>query len=261
MQLVGQVVKHKAFGQGIITNCSGNMVTVSFSQGDKKFLYPDAFANFLTLKDTSAQNELNDLWGKRIQAEAVQRQVFQEKQERRHKIRNLKITPNSQAAFNLDLKDLDRVFSSGIVSTGCYLSGYSKGEPRVPNRLRPNSACLLTVCPPNGLEKERRILGAFMVKDDFLGELCRNGMIECHARYKVRLDSESSLLYWNYFEHGDPVPRWGSMAFKYFSNSIMQRILFDLKKVLKGAEKESVIQGFYQYFCEVNRLPQIKGND
>lgn len=258
MQLVGREIKHKAFGNGIITDFSANIVTISFSLGEKKFIYPDAFANFLIFKDKAVHNQINAIFNKRLQEENAQKQIIQEEQERRKQIRTLKITPNSQAAFNLNPKDMEEVFLSGVVSTGCYLSGHSKGEPRIPTRLKPNSACLLTECPKDVPEKERRIIGVFMVKDDFLGNLCRNGIIESHKQYKLRIDSESNLLFWNYFNHSESISPWGSAAFKYFSNSIMQQILLDMEKVLTGTEKEVIIREFYQYFCKVNHLPDIK---
>jgi hypothetical protein len=257
MRIVGQTVEHKAFGQGTITNCSSNIVTVSFPQGDKKFIYPDAFSNFLTLRNQSARNEINAICNRRKEVEVAQKQVFQEEQERRQRFRILKITPNSQAAFNIDLDALNEIFSSGSVSTGCYLSGHSKGEPRVLSKLRPNSACLLTGRLPNTPEKERRILGAFMVKDDFGGELCKNGIVECHDQYKVRLNPDNSMLYWDYFDCSDPLPCWGSTVFKYFPNSTMQRILLAMKKTFQDTDEEMVIHAFYQYFCETNRLPQL----
>jgi len=53
MNLVGQKVSHKAFGEGTVTNHSGNYLTVDFKVGEKKFPYPDAFENFLNAIDLS----------------------------------------------------------------------------------------------------------------------------------------------------------------------------------------------------------------
>ncbi len=256
MQIVGQTVKHKAFGQGTITNCSGNIVTVSFSQGDKRFIYPDAFIDFLTLQNKSVQNKIDILCNERLEAKAAYKQALKEEQKRRQRLQTLKITPNSQAAFHLDIKDLDTVFSTGAVSTGCYLSGNSKGKPRVPSKLMPNSACLLTGRAPNAAETERRILGAFMVTDDFLGDLCKNGMVRCHERYKVTLPPGVDLLYWDYFDFTGPLPRWGSAAFRYVATGAMQRVLLDIREALRGSEQEAIIGEFYRHFSEINRLPQ-----
>ncbi|MEG0852662.1 MAG: hypothetical protein RSF82_02225 [Angelakisella sp.] len=228
--------------------------------GDKKFIFPDAFSGFLILKDKAANSEINAMLNKRLEEQNEQKQKNQEEQKRRNRIRTLKIAPNSQAAFNVSEKDIDEVFLSGAVSTGCYLSGYSKGEPRIPNRIKPNSACLLTHCPKDAPEKERRIIGAFMVKEDFFGDLCRSGIVEGHKQYIVHLTSEEELSFWDYFSYSQSVSRWGNTVFKYFSNDIMQQILLDMQKVLAGTEKEAVTHKFYQYFCEMNRLPDIKSD-
>ena len=43
MQLIGQSIKHVTFGKGVVTDWNGNVITVCFSAGEKKFIYPDAF--------------------------------------------------------------------------------------------------------------------------------------------------------------------------------------------------------------------------
>ena len=60
MQLLGQAVKHISFGKGVITDVSTKVVTVHFPQGEKRFLYPQAFAKFLTLKDEEKQEVINE---------------------------------------------------------------------------------------------------------------------------------------------------------------------------------------------------------
>lgn len=37
MQLIGQTVKHSAFGKGIVTGLSSDRVTINFSAGEKRF--------------------------------------------------------------------------------------------------------------------------------------------------------------------------------------------------------------------------------
>lgn len=258
MNLVGQAIKHNAFGNGIITDFSENTVTVCFSQGDKKFLYPDAFARFLIFKDKKAQLHIDAVLNKRLREENAAKQLIKEEQDRLERIRTLKIIPNSQAAFQLDSKQIDDCFTTGTVSTGHYLSGYSKGEPRIPKRLRLNSACVLTELPKNASEKERRIVGVFMVRDDFDGSLCRDGIIESHQELKIRLNPKESSLFWDYFDPKEAVQSWGNIVFKYFSNITMQRILLDIKNARRGKPNEQLADSFYNYFCEVNRLPLIE---
>lgn len=100
-------------------------------------------------------------------------------------LENLKLSPQSQAVFHIDAEAHEAVFSSWTVSTGCYLSGYSKGEPRIPERLQPNSMCLLTERPRGCSEAERRIVGAFMVEDDFIGTCCTDGTIQAHPTHRI----------------------------------------------------------------------------
>ena len=59
MNLTNQIVIHKAFGEGTIIEHSGNYLTVSFQMGDKKFIFPDAFRNFLSAKDASISEQMD----------------------------------------------------------------------------------------------------------------------------------------------------------------------------------------------------------
>lgn len=55
-------IKHKSFGAGVVVAKSGKYLTVKFATCEKKFVYPDAFENFLTLADGSVSEEIkNDL--------------------------------------------------------------------------------------------------------------------------------------------------------------------------------------------------------
>lgn len=254
-QLLGQPVKHTSFGKGIITEVSSKIVTISFAQGEKRFLYPDAFSTFLTLKDTAKQKEINAKYNRRLRAQEEERKREYEKEEQRRQLRSMKIAPNAQAAFNVVWDDAEQMIACGSVSTGCYLSGYSKGEARIPSRIKPNSACLLTGLPENGEEKDRRILGAFMVREDFWGEQCMDGLVSGHDRYRVCIPADLDVFFWDYFAHDGTFPSWGRVAFRYFSNKTMQKILLDMTKLFADTEQEAVVDEFYQYFSEVNRLP------
>lgn len=254
-QLLGQPVKHISFGKGVITEVSDKIVTIHFLQGKKKFLYPQAFSKFLTLKDEEKQNEINAQYNNMMLREEAAQKKESEEEERLRQFRTMKINPNSQAVFNIASNEVRAIIECGTISTGCYLSGHSKGEPRIPKRIGPNSVCLLTGLPESKEEKDRYILGAFMVGDNFRGEYCRNGIVNGHDKYRVCLPADVRLSYWNYFEHSEIFPRWGNVPFKYFANITMQKILLNMVEVLGDTEQESVAKEFYQYFCEINRLP------
>ena len=51
-------VKHRAFGEGIVTDYDGKYMHISFPSGTKTFVYPDAFAKYLTLADGSISDEI-----------------------------------------------------------------------------------------------------------------------------------------------------------------------------------------------------------
>ena len=53
-------VKHKSFGNGIVTSYNGKYMTVKFSTAQKTFVYPDAFENFLTLSDGTVNEEIQN---------------------------------------------------------------------------------------------------------------------------------------------------------------------------------------------------------
>ena len=55
-------IKHKTFGEGTVRYMDGKYLTASFGSVEKKFVYPDAFENFLTLADgTVCQEILEDI--------------------------------------------------------------------------------------------------------------------------------------------------------------------------------------------------------
>lgn len=261
MQLLGQSVNHTIFGGGRITDISGEIMTIHFAQGEKKFVYPEAFSAFLTLNDAQKQEELYEESRRLLQTEEAQRKIECLERESMRQIRAMSIAPNAQAAFHITSPDARSVLECGVVSTGSYLRGACKGQPRIPARLKPNSTCLLTGLPGSGAERDRRILGAFMVKESCWGEQCKNGTVEAHERYRICLPADYILSYWDYFDHGEAFPRWGNIAFKYFSNETMQRILFDLTGLLAGTAQGPAINRFYQYFCRINLLPVVPARE
>jgi hypothetical protein len=58
MNLQGVVVKHQVFGEGVINQYDGKKIVVSFPQGERKFLYPDAFNAFVVAEDATIQAQI-----------------------------------------------------------------------------------------------------------------------------------------------------------------------------------------------------------
>lgn len=99
-----------------------------------------------------------------------------------------------------------------------------------------------------------------MVRDDFFGARCKDGLVKSHDQFIIRLNLKNQLLFWDYFDQNDSLPRWGNTVFKYFSNTTMQQMLQDMKKAMSGSKNEPLLNEFYDYFCEVNRLPKVESN-
>lgn len=59
MNLRGVSVDHKTFGEGIIKQYDENYLVISFSQGEKKFVYPDAFESFISVDDGNVAEFIN----------------------------------------------------------------------------------------------------------------------------------------------------------------------------------------------------------
>lgn len=59
MNLIGIEVIHKSFGNGSVVEESDEYITIKFLIGIKKFLYPDAFENFLSITNLQIQEKIN----------------------------------------------------------------------------------------------------------------------------------------------------------------------------------------------------------
>ena len=255
MNLVGEYVNHNKYGKGLVVVIDDNKIEVEFELGRKKFIYPDVFKSFMCIQDKSYKKYMDDILDEIDKEENIKLEREEKELLRLERIRTLRIGVNSQAVFGFVDNDFNQVLNSWSVSTGTYLSGASKGEPRVPQRLNINSACLLTQKPDGAPEKERIILGAFMVPDDFKGSLCKDGIINAHEDYRIILDTnQEPLLFWDYCSLGTKSKNWGKCEMKYFSNAEMESILKAMTEIIKDVDKREKALEFYKYFCDINKI-------
>ena len=252
MELRSQAVKHAAFGKGIITEVSGNTITVCFAQGEKRFPCPDAFSHHLTLKDAALQAELSAMAVSQERRRREERKREIERHEREIRLRTMKIPPKSQAAFDATPEQLARYREEGALFAGSFLSGPSRGKPRTPKAIKPNTACLLTATPDGGGEEQRQILGAFMVRDDFWGDRCADGLVRAHDRYRIMLPEP--MPFWAFLDGEEQRRTWGSVPFRIFSNQAMRTILREMRGRLEGTPQAGEASAFYAYFCEMNQM-------
>lgn len=269
MNLVNEQVEHKHFGKGSVVENTDFYVEVHFPMGNKKFVFPDAFEKYLTLIDKKAAGLVDEILQekqmKRRQKElelekerALQEEENQHRLEIEKHMKNFKIHTKSQAAFWCKVEDEDRIFTEWKVFTGVVKSGSNQGKPKKPTRMHQNSACLLTSREPNMQEKDRRILGIYMIKEGFIGKLCEDGYIPAHSEYRLRLSEEESekMLFWNYYIN-EAYPNnttWNTGKYRYFDNIWMAQILKDILFLKKNTEDEEFVRNFFEYFCKMNNI-------
>lgn len=252
MNILGQAVKHKKYGKGVITELSENKITVCFAKSEKLFLFPEAFEQYLTLKNISIQTKIEKLNEERLRVIETGKQRMERDIKYRNRMYTMKIPLKSQVAYDIleeEITNLD------YVETGCFLSGEMKGRPRTPSNVQPNSAVILTDCG-NGGEDERCIIGIAMADEYFWGKECKDQQIKLHHKYKLILPYENRISFWRYFKREAFPDQWGRVQFKYFQNETMQKIIYDICNNAVGTEQEEETMELYSYFCSVNRIPE-----
>ncbi len=132
-------------------------------------------------------------------------------------------------------------------------SGEHEGRPNRLVRLHQNSGCLITAREADVPEQERRILGVFMVEENFIGKLCEDGYIPAHSRFRLRLSEEESekLRFWTYYRNKRYPPTnttWNSGRHRYFDNIWMAQILRDIAALKKDAKEKKTAERFYRAF-------------
>lgn len=269
MNLINKEVSHRRFGKGSIVKHNDSFIEISFTTESKKFLYPDAFGKYLKLHDEEAANSVKKVLQKKEMKQKIEEQKKEEELELRQKeyqrrleheklMKNHKLHPASQMVYWCDEEDQTTALEEWKVFTGLVKSGKNKGTPNKPSRLHRNSACLLTAREANKPEQERRILGLYMVKDDFIGKLCEDGYIPAHSEYKIQLTEQESdqLLFWNYYvnEKTPEKVTWKTGKYRYFDNMFMAQILQDIISLKTNPEEKELAQRFFEHFCKMNNI-------
>ncbi len=257
MNLINETVRHKTLGEGIITDIQDRIVNIQFNNGQRKFIFPDSFKDHLSLTDHSSQKYLDNVIAQYSKNEELKQSKEKQELEKRRLHARLPICENSQAAFGLIFNDKQKVLDDWFVTTGSYLSGGSKGQPRIPSEIYPNTACILTQLDKNDPEENRYIWGLFMVRDSFVGSECSDGIIHAHEKFRIVQSKEdrNQFLFWKYFEPSLQEKRsgWGTGEFKYVSNWKTANLILDIYKVRQGPEKQHC-KDFFEYFCRLNKF-------
>ncbi|CEG25685.1 hypothetical protein [Bacillus sp. B-jedd] len=271
MNLINKKVTHKRFGMGSIVKHNESVIEIHFGSENKKFVFPDVFGKHLVLHDKTVANSVDKI----IQEKEIERKEEEWKKEEEKKLqrkkmelrleyeklmKNHKLHQESQMVYWCDTEEKDRSFSEWKVSSGEIKSGINKGKPNKPIRLHQNSAVLLTSTDPSMLEKDRRILGVYMVKEGFIGKLCENGNIPAHSVYRLQLTEQESdqMLFWKYYVNKKFPHKmtWNTGKYRYFDNSWMAQILLDIVSLKSDPEERELAQQFFNHFCKMNQITE-----
>jgi len=271
MNLINKEVSHKRFGKGNIVRHNDSFIEIHFATENKKFVFPDAFGEHLMLQDKSAANSLEKIiQEKERELEKVQRAKEEEKDQQRKEqqlrleheklMKNHKLHPESQIVFWCDTEEQSRVFTEWKVFTGVIKSGNNKGKPNKPTRIYPNSVCLLTARDSSMPEKDRRILGAYMVNEDFIGKFCEDGSIPAHSEYRLQLTEQESdrMPFWKYYTN-EKFPHkmtWNTGKYRYFDNVWVAQILLDIVSLKSDTQEQELAQNFFEHFCRMNQISE-----
>lgn len=271
MNLINKKVTHKRFGMGNIVKHNNSSIEIHFASENKMFVFPDVFEKHLKLHDKSDAKSLEEIiqkkedeqreeeWkkeeGKKLQRKKQKLRLEHEKLMKHHKLH-----PESQMVFWCDTEEQNSSFSEWKVFSGIIKSGNNKGKPNKPIRLYQNSAVLLTARDSSMSEKDRRILGVYMVNEDFVGKLCEDGYIPAHSKYRLQLTEQESdqLLFWEYYvnEKSPEKVTWNTGKYRYFDNSWMAQILLDIISLKSDPNERELAQQFFKHFCKMNRITE-----
>lgn len=275
MNLINKEITHKVFGEGNVIEQDASFITVDFDDGARKFVYPDAFGQFIQLNNEEAAEKLDEIIAIQEKEEAkleakreAERQKREAERQRMELLKNYNIHESSQIVMWLDEEEQMNVFNEWEVFLGTVQSGKNEGLPNRAPRLRPNSASLLTVRHDDQDETERRIVGLYMVAETFSGDLCEDGMVLPHETYRIELTEEESkqMLFWNYYLNKNYPDRtsWNSGKYRYFDNIWTAQILKDIIALRTDETDIALAKEFLTYFCELNVLdiddiPEVNG--
>ncbi|RAS81763.1 malate synthase [Priestia endophytica] len=269
MNLINKKVTHERFGMGSIVKYNDSSIEIHFASENKKFVFPDVFGKHLKLHDKSVANSLEKIIQKK-ETERKEEEWKKEEEKKLHRknqelrwgheklMKNHKLHPESQMVFWCDTEEQNSSFSEWKVFSGVIKSGNNKGKPTKPIRLHSNSAVLLTAIDSSMPEKDRRILGVYMVNEDYIGKLCEDGYIPAHSKYRLQLTEQESdqMLFWEYYVNGKFPEKmtWNTGKYRYFDNSWMAQMLLDIVSLKSDPKEREQAQQFFEHFCKMNQI-------
>ena len=269
MNLIDKKVTHERFGTGNIVRFNDSRIEIKFGTEKKRFVFPDVFGKHLVLHDQDAAHSLKKLIKEKEserEEEELKREEEKELQQKKQELRleheklmkNHKLHPQSQMVFWCYPEERHRALSEWTVFSDEIKSGKNQGKPNKPIRLHQNSAVLLTARDSAMPEKDRRILGVYMVNEEFTGRQCEDGMVPSHSVYRLPLTEQESaqMHFWKYYinEKTPDKMTWNTGKYRYFDNLWMAQILRDIVSLKSDPKEKELAQQFFGHFCKMNQI-------
>lgn len=262
MNLINRQVLHKAFGSGKIVEHTDDSVGILFSSGIKKFLFPDAFGDYLELVDRSAAEAVRRYMQATKQAiesttPAQQPEQLQKTRKKAApaKSRPTPVHPDAHVAYRFTDHEACEVLKNWTIPQGNDVKNKSKGCPA---RLHRFSVCLITALACGESERERTILGAFMLKDDPKCVPTGENPIAAHPKYRMTLQNNASncLRYWDFAagEKRADQPEWSGGNRRYVSALRIAQILKRFAELKENTSEKEAADRFFLHFCKTNRI-------
>lgn len=175
-EIINAIVTHKSFGKGKVQKINDGYVIVSFDDEEKKFVYPEAFKRFLSIKDSLIaekvngvieEKEVEDEKDKKIKEEAMKaRQIAYEIEEAKSNQKSpragraKKANNRRNIAFKINYCDggqsNDQIGFNGICSDG--LIEHNIKKEKYPECSHPDAPCYQYLT----IDKNREKLDALM---------------------------------------------------------------------------------------------------
>lgn len=125
MNLLGQMVFHKAFGDGKVTEQSEIYLTIAFDIGVKKFVFPDSFKDFLRAKDSAIDENIR-IYLEKFEEEQRQKKI--EKEQEQELLRQ-KLTTHRPPVSGKANKSAAKVYPRANIAFKCnYCDGGQSDE-------------------------------------------------------------------------------------------------------------------------------------
>ena len=264
MNLIDRQVLHKEFGNGKIVEHTASCVGILFSSGVKKFLFPEAFGAYLKLIDkTTAEAVERYSLSKQEEAEAqrqAQMPALQPPTKPRRKPAKRKellktVTPDSNVAYRFNSSQAEEILNQWSIPSNNDKKAPNRGYPA---RLHRYSVCLITALDEGEPEQQRKIVGAFMLKEDPGRKDTDDRPISAHAKYRVCFSAREvqSLLYWDFFvsEKSPDQMTWTGGKQRYVDNLRIAQILKEAAAIKEDPTEKESAERFYLHFCKTNRV-------